>query len=69
MIFPVIITSQIYFENLLSDIFENTNSMEVSIRYAHISKDAFGSNYKARVRTNKTRIRTNKTRISKYLYE
>ena len=32
--------SQIYFENLPSDIFENTNSMEVSIRYAHISKDA-----------------------------
>lgn len=32
--------SQIYFENLSIDIFENATSLEVSIRYAHISKDA-----------------------------
>lgn len=32
--------SQIYFEKLSSDVFENATSLEVSIRYAHISKDA-----------------------------
>ncbi len=56
--------SQIYFENLPSDIFENTNSMEVSIRYAHISKDALEVTIKQELEQTKQELEQTKQELA-----